>query len=324
MGFGVSRKFAIFALHLGCALGFSVAGLARPCWAAQTAADESKAWAAKGADLFKKALFLDAAQAFEKAYSLDAKDFRVLRYAGRSWQEVGFYDRALKLLLRYVDLETDPELRKTANAQIDKLKAATPVERADALDRATKKYPQARLEDEAAKAYEAIGDARSLERALELWEVARLSLPDETSKRYVDGRIQELRDRIKGLNAPAQQAPKVTAQAAAPASGDISVAQYAAWGGGVALVGLGAALMVVGAAEGRDANDSYQAHKTSYAAYKDAHGAGDLKYFSGIGLTVVGAGAAVAGFFLGPSDAPNKPAVWLAPDPSGLVVAGRF
>ena len=150
----------------------------------------------KGADLFKKGDFLAAAQAFEKAYALDSRDFRVLRYAGRAWQEIGFFERAQTLLERYYGLETDAKAKETLLPSLEKLRSATPRAKAEALEAAAKKYPEARLEDEAAKAWETVGDLPSLRRALPLWEVARLGAPDEAKKQRLDEQMQRLRDRI--------------------------------------------------------------------------------------------------------------------------------
>ncbi|MBI5610114.1 MAG: tetratricopeptide repeat protein [Deltaproteobacteria bacterium] len=288
--------------------------------AALSAAEESKVMAVKGADLFKKGQFLDAAQAFEKAYALDAKDFRVLRYAGRAWQEVGFYDRALKLLTRYLEIETDAELVQSAKANVAKLKATTPAERAAALDQATRKYPQARLEDEAAKAYEALGDAKSLERAIELWEVVRVATPDESGKRYVDDHMRKLREQVQAMQAAAAgKAPGVTQQAEPS-----HTLQYAVWGAsGLALIG-GVSLMAVAAGQTKTSNDEYTARTIGYSAYRDQRSAADTLYYAGIGLTVLGAGGAVAGFFLGPP-AHAKASTWhVVPASGGLAVAGSF
>lgn len=68
-----------------CALA-TISGSVVPAIALAGAVDDAKALNAKGAGLFKKGEYFDAAVAFEKAYALDARDFRVLRYAGRSWQ----------------------------------------------------------------------------------------------------------------------------------------------------------------------------------------------------------------------------------------------
>lgn len=293
---------------------------ARAAWAALSATDESKALAVKGADLFKKGQFLDAAQAFEKAYALDAKDFRVLRYAGRAWQEVGFYDRALKLLTRYLEIETDAELAQSAKANVAKLKATTPAERAAALDQATRKYPQARLEDEAAKAYETLGDVKSLERAIELWEVVRVATPDESGKRYVDDHMRKLREQIQTIQSAANRTGPSVAQQAEPSH----TLQYVVWGGSaVALIG-GVSLMAVAAGQTEVSNDSFKAHTIDYSTYRDQRSASDTLYYAGIGLSVLGAGGAVAGFFLGPP-ATAKTSQWhILPSVGGLALAGSF
>lgn len=141
---------AVWALQTG-------AGSLAPAVALAGPAEESKAINAKGAAQFKKGEYLDAAQAFEKAYALDQRDFRVLRYAGRAWQEIGHLERALTLLERYYSLETEPDLKASILGNLEKLRKSTPEERADALDKGCAKYPQAKLEVEAARALEALG-----------------------------------------------------------------------------------------------------------------------------------------------------------------------
>ncbi len=294
--------------------------LARPAAAALSATDESKALAVKGADLFKKGQFLDAAQAFEKAYALDAKDFRVLRYAGRAWQEVGFYDRALKLLTRYLEIETDAELAQSAKANVAKLKSATPAERAAALDQATRKYPQARLEDEAAKAYEALGDVKSLERAIELWEVVRVATPDESGKRYVDDHMRKLREQVQAMQAAATVKTPAVTQQAEPSH----TVQYAVWGASALVLAGGVSLMAVAAGQTNASNDDFKAHTINYATYRDRRADSDTLYYAGIGLTALGVGGAIGGFFLGPQ-APAKTAQWhVVPSVGGLALAGSF
>ncbi len=116
---------------------------------------------------------------------MDPRDFRVLRYASRAWQEIGFFDRAQTLLERYYGQETDHEARETLLPSLEKLRTARPLAKAQALDAATQKYPEARLEVEAAKAWESLGDAPSVRRAVALWEVARLGAVDAATKQGI-------------------------------------------------------------------------------------------------------------------------------------------
>ncbi len=309
-----------------------------PREALASAADESKAMAAKGAALFKKAEYLGAAQAFEKAFALDARDFRVLRYAGRAWQEVGHWDRALTLLERYQSLETDPELKASVQANIDLLRKATPREKAERLERAVQAYPQAHLEEEAAAALEALDDADAYKRAVQLYEVARVSAANPADKARLDKEIKRVRELAKAAEARKPAAPvEPQVQPVAPLAGPAtpteaagpSSLQWAAWGGGAALVAGGAALWVIGASDSRAAADAMtQANALAAgdpsrpakvsAARSDYTSAGAL-YYTGVGLVVVGAAAAAAGFFLGPK---NNVAAYLGP--GGAAIAVRF
>ncbi|MBM4346131.1 MAG: hypothetical protein FJ100_22385 [Deltaproteobacteria bacterium] len=290
-------------------------------WAGPAPAVEANALATKGAALFAKGEYLEAAGLFERAYALDAKGFRVLRYAGRAWQEIGHWERALTLLERYYALETEPSLRETVLANLDKLRKATPRDKALALDGAARKYPQARLEDQAAQALEALGDAESLRRAIEHWEVARLAAADAAAKTRVENDLARARERlrivqaelIRGADAVGQPAP-------ATVTAGQSGAQWAAWIGGGAAVIAGAALWGVGAAATKDANAQYTAKALSYSAYSDARSTADVQYFSGIGLAGAGALAVAAGFLLGPGDAPARVGL----GPHGIWLAGRF
>ncbi|MBI5608994.1 MAG: hypothetical protein HY902_08940 [Deltaproteobacteria bacterium] len=330
----VGRRAAWLAL----AIQVAVAGAGLPRVALASAADESKAAAAKGAGLFKKADYFGAAQAFEKAFALDARDFRVLRYAGRAWQEVGHWDRALTLLERYQSLETDPELKASVQANIDLLRKATPREKAERLEKAIQAYPQARLEEDAAAALEALDDAPAYRRALQLYEVARVAATTAADKARLDKEIKRVRELVKVAEARKVAAPEepktgpavTLAAPATPAeAAGISTLQWAAWGGGAALLAGGAALWAVGASDSRaaadamaranalPAGDASRAGKVS-AARSDYATAGAM-YYTGVGLVAVGAAAAAAGFWLGPS---AKVAV--LPTPSGAAVALRF
>ena len=106
--------------------------------------------ASSGAVHFKAGRFPEAARDFEAAYRTNPVDPKNLRYAGRTWEQVWVWDLAISLFERYLQVETSPELRQSIVPRLDKLKSTTPQERAEALAMATIKYPQARLEGEAA------------------------------------------------------------------------------------------------------------------------------------------------------------------------------
>jgi tetratricopeptide (TPR) repeat protein len=321
-------------LALGSQCGVVSSALASP-------GNESKAAAQHGAEQFAKKDYLAAAHSFERAYALDAKDFRVLRYAGRAWQEVGFYDRALTLLERYVGLETDAKAKETIAPNLEKLRRATAQDKADALAAAATKYPQARLEDEAAKAYEALGDLDSIKKAVQLWEVARLSATAEADKQAIDKTIQRLRDRVVVMQDAAKAQTAAKAQSAAKADaeqqatqasvakqasggGGASTAQWIAWSaGGLAIAG-GATMWLTGAGKTTTAHDEFKAGTTSYAQYKAALGNANTLYFTGIGLTALGVGVAAAGFVLGPARSRDTSSWRVLPALGGLQLSKVF
>lgn len=296
--------------------------------------EESKALNIKGAALFKKGEYFEAAQAFERAYALDARDFRVLRYAGRAWQEIGHWDRALTLLERYSALETEAELKASLLPNLEKLRKTTARERAEALATAATRYPQARLEEEAARALAALGDAASLKRAVQLLEVARLGAATPAEKDRLDTEINQARDAAQRAEAREAEARQAAAKGAAadlaktaPApdqgSGPTKL-QWALWGGGGAVAVGGAALWLVGRGQTIEAADRLAVLPASAAAErKEARGtydSGSTLYFAGIGLVAVGAGAALAGLFVGP----GKGKVAVAPTGNGLSLALKF
>ena len=297
-------------------------------------ADESKALNAKGAALFKKGDYLEAALAFERAYALDARDFRVLRYAGRAWQEIGHWERALSLLERYYGLESEADLKASLLPNLEKLRKTTARQRAEALEQAATRYPQARLEEEAARALQGLGDSVALKRALQLFEVARLGAASPAEKDRLDGEIARTREAAQRAEAreaaalQASKAAKVSAvlpkSSAPPVSAGPSGLQWALWGGGGALALGGAALWLVGRNQTFEAADRLAVlPKTAAADRDEARGQydqGSTLYFVGIGLTAVGAGAALAGFLLGPSN----PKVAVAPSGNGLSIALQF
>lgn len=314
----------------------AAAGSLTPAIALAGPVEESKALNAKGAALFKKGEYLEAALAFEKAYALDPRDFRVLRYAGRSWQEIGHWDRALTLLERYYSLETEPDLKASVLAYLDKLRKATPEERADALDKGAAKYPQARLEVEAARALESLGTAAALQRAIQLCEVARMGTAAPEEKAAIDKQLQRVREQAKAAQAREEagappnksEPPSPPTPAGRPGPSGL---QWAAWGGGGAVALGGVALWLLGrsqtqsaAAEVKRLQDPKLAgtedNKRDMNKAKNDYDSGSAKFFAGIGLTVVGAAAVTAGFFLGPKDSK----VALLPTADGAILLVKF
>ena len=271
----------------------------------------------KGAAFFKRKQYVEASAAFERAYAIDPRDFRVLRYAGRCWQEIGDWERALTLLERYHKLETDEEARRTVLPSLEKLRAATPAEKADALVRATRDYPHARLEEAAARALEGLGGRANLLRAIEQLEVARLAATADADKRRIAGEIDRLRaaaaraPEVPATQTPAplgkdpggiaqapSQATTLQAGPAVPSAGPTTTQWIAAGAGAAALVP-GAALWVTAAAATETSNGDFKAGKIDYATYTDQRGAASMRYWGGIGLCAVGAGAGIAGWILG-------------------------
>lgn len=322
------RPFAIVMILLSIGLHAPQVAVAGPV-------DEAKALAVKGAAEFAKAEYFSAASKFEHAYALNPREFRVLRYAGRAWQEIGFYERALTLLERYHSLETDVQLTASIEENLNKLRKATAQDKAEALERATTKFPEAKLEVEASKAFETLGDVASMKKAAQLLEVARMATTVAGDKDQLGKDIQRLRNQVAELEKKTAAKEPVAKEAVKPeapvgqiatkpvepgSSGRISGLQMVAWGGGAALIVGGVALMGIGAGATKTANDDLSSGAIKYDAYLANRSSADTKYYAGIGLCAVGALGAVAGFFLGPFE--KK--VVVAPSGNGFVVAGEF
>jgi tetratricopeptide (TPR) repeat protein len=323
------------ALCIGLALLPTVA-LAGP-------AEDALATARRGAEHFKVQHFYEAAVEFEKAYALDPQDLKNLRYAGRAWQEVGYWDRALVLLERYYGEEKDAALKESILEKLEPLRKASPREKAEALDTATKKFPQAHLEDEAAKAFEGLGDEASLRRAVTLLELARLGAATDGAKDRLDGDLRRVRDKLEAVGR-APVAPKVepkvepkiepriepkvepTLRKVEPRQGSVLRTVMFATGG--VLVAGGGVVTWLGRSEGNDANqraaDRKYATYESYTADKDK---ADGHWTLGVAALGVGAALVVAGLLL-PSDSPGTTALqWLpsvSPQGTGMVLAGQF
>lgn len=314
-------------LVLGLALqvaAISVVGLAVST-AVAVPADTSAALAAEGAALFKRNEYLDAARTFDRAIALDGKDFRLLRYAGRAWQEVGHWPKALDLLERYDRQEPEVALRATLLPNLDKLRKATPQERAEALEGACQRYPQAGLEADAGKAFEVLNDAAGHRKALAFAETARRAATDPSQVAELDAWIARLRTRQAELDRPTAVQTPAPPVPVVRTSGGPTGAQWAAWGGGATLAVAGAVLWVMGASATQAANDDLTEGRSTYAEYKNARDGADVQYFTGVGLVGAGAVAAAVGWFLAPESADAaQTRLFVTPAPAGIGLAMRF
>ncbi len=346
MRLSTSRAGSLSSWTVVFALSLSAVTALLPATAVADAASDSLEQARAGAVHFRAKQFLEAARAFEHAYRLNPVDPRNLRYAGRAWQEVGHWERALSLLERYSQLESKPALRQSIQPRIDTLRATKPRQRAEQLALATVRFPQGKLEIDAARAYERLGTEADLNRAVKLYENARLWATSSAQQAQVDTSI----DRLKGKLIALKNAPKgpqtgvgvgvVTPPVVKlePKNDTVGTLLYVI--GGVALVG-GAGLGTAGLLKGGDATKNYEAdkvlplaqttYKGDYAAYEsDVETA---KLMNIVGFTVAGVGGAVVlwavirGATSGPSPA-AKTSWWVAPDMggerSGMVVGMRF
>ena len=308
--------------------------------------------ASSGAVHFKAGRFPEAARDFEAAYRTNPVDPKNLRYAGRAWEQVGVWDRAISLFERYLQVETSPELRQSIVPRLDKLKSTTPQERAEALAMATIKYPQARLEGEAAQAFERLGDKASLERAIKLYETSRLWAETPAEKSRVDDDINRVRQRITALekggdpqqnnqqqNQQNQQNQQPDPKKPVPAQSDtLGTALYIA--GGVAIVA-GAGLVGVGYMQyGAAIDDNDNGKFKTKTDYDDALGSAETTYIAGAavaGVGVIVVGVAVVRSLMAPavtapaasSGTPAAGASWqLLPrwsqDGVGLTLGGSF
>lgn len=343
-----AAKWLTWALAM--AIAVPLAHPLTPAWA--TPIEDAEAAAKKGAESFKNNQFHEAAVQFERAAQLDPTDPRNLRYAGRAWQELGHWKRALVLLEAYLRIESNPEHRASIMDKIELLRRASPIEVAEALTGALAKYPQARLEAEAARAWEEAGTEQALVKAMELWEVARVRAMTDADKASAEAGIQRVaqrkldvraardrdaaaakrdqqeRDRAEQENARAAKA-QANGASAGGGPGSLQVALYTA--GGVALVG-GLSLAVVGYLGAVDVNNRAAAGEYKngpYAKYtEDLQGQDNLAY-AGWGLAALGAGA-VGWAWLSTPKAEVAPAVswqWLprvGQDGAGFVLAGSF
>lgn len=303
-----------------------VACLMLPALAMAGPADDALVAARKGAEFFKANQFFEAAQEFENAYALDSKDPKNLRYAGRAWQEVGYWERALVLLERYHAVETDAGLKESIVEKLEPLRKATPQDQAAALARATDRFPQAHLEGTAAKAFERLGDEASLKRAVSLLEIARLSGRDDADKQRIDAEIRRLQDKLQELQrkpvepkpelanpvvptpvplvvTPIPQVlpiPAVSVRAAPRPEPAGSAWRSVLFVTGGLLVAGGGGLAWYGAQLGTSANDDLNGQKyPTYSAYSADKGQADGVWYGGLGALGVGAALVIGGMLTG-------------------------
>lgn len=313
--------------------------------AAQTKSEKSFALAKEGAGHYKAKRYLEAARLFEEAYRVNPVDPRNLRYAGSAWNKVGHWERALNLLERYSQLATNAAHRQSIQPRIAELKKKTPRERADQLALATVKYPQGKLEIEAARALERLGKKNDLERALKLYETARLWATSPALSAQVNADIDRVKNKLieleKKKNAPKDpKGPGKTGppKQLPPKSDTLGTVLFVV-GGVVAVAGAG--LGAYGLIQGNKVQESYkkdqfltldQATYKNRQEYEDAlSGASSL---NSIGYVVAGVGGAVLAFAIvraAMKPDPKAPAAttwWVAPqadgESRGMVVGLHF
>ena len=352
---GISARWLTWGLALAL-----VAPIAAPAQVAlAAAADDAAASAQKGAESFKNNQFYEAAVQFERAAQLDPADPRNLRYAGRAWQELGHWKRALVLLEAYLRIETNAEHKASILEKIELLRRATPRQIADALTAALAKYPHARLEAEAARAWEEEGKEDSLNKAAELWEVARVRAMSDAERASAEAGIQRVAQRKLDLRAAQEREQAVAKreqqereraeqekalrdqkgklpQADGHASGGPGTMQVVLYtAGGVALVsGLSLALAgYLGAVDVNDRATNGEYKQGPYSKYTEDLQAQDNLAYAGWGLAALGAGAVGWAWLSTPNAAAapvaGSPVSWqwlprVDSDGAGLVLTGAF
>lgn len=327
---------------------------------AAIAADDAKSWAKAGADAFNKNQFYEAAVAFEKAAQLDPGNPKNLRYAGRAWQQLGHWKRALVLLEMYLKIEPNPEHRASIGEFLEPLRKATPRDIAAALNSALIAYPQARLESEAAKAYEEVGDEPALKRAAELWEVSRVRAASDLDKQAAEAGLQRVTQRQLDLKAKRdredeerkrkeaearardaeakaketenrakeQKAKEAAIQDKAPAApaGAAPGQPIALYTAGGVLVAGGVVLGVMGYTGASSLNaNAAKDFKGNYGGYRDAKSTQDTIAYSGWSIAAVGVGV-TAWAFLSHSSEPKRAVLvpTLSADGLGMAWAAQF
>ncbi len=312
---------------------------------AWAAGDDARQFAEKGAEAYKAAQYWEAAVAFEKAAQLDPSDPKNLRYAGRAWQQVGHLRKALVLLEAYLKIEPDAALKASAEEKIAPLRTLTPQQHVEALSAALVKYPQARLESEAAKAHEEIGDEASFKKAAELWEVAKVRAASDAERLVAENGSARVAQRLFDLRAKREKEEadrrqkEADAKANAGKTGDgkgqpgtakpadaASPMTTMLYGAGGALVAGGVALVLVGrnTATTVDADakaGKYASDPDKYTADRDS---ADSIAYAGWGVAAAGAGVLLWAVLAPPKASTAGPAWWLAPTGNGLVLGGAF
>ena len=311
--------------------------------AEQTPQDKALELARAGAGHFKAKRFLDAARAFEQAYRANPVDPRNLRYAGRAWQEVGALSRALSLLERYALVEKNPKYKASIQARVDALRKLTPRQRAESLAKATVNYPQGKLEIDAARALARLGEKSDLERALKLYETARIWAIDAVTRAQIDQALDKIRTALtkpkpKPIVAkPVKPAP-VTPAPVAPAPPVVKKAKTrpssVGWfvsGGILTAVGVGVAAWsaseatLKGTQWSNSADSTYQ-NKT-YGDYESDHNGLKMMHYGGLAAAGLGGVALVVGLvrsLSGGESTALQLAPRLSPNNTGLALSGRF
>lgn len=300
---GVLRLRAL-AIALAVALVGTCIGAPRLAFTQPNAA-ESVSLARQAAGEFKATRFLRAARAFEKAYRLNPIDPRNLRYSGRAWQEVGHWERALNLLKRYAQLETNATYRLSIQPRIRTLQKKTARQRAERLAIATVKYPQGQLEIEAAQSLERLGERTDLKRALKLYETARLWAVAPAQQVVVNTSIDRLKTKLMNFDKPKTVTPVVPTRAKksqlnqAPESDVLSAVLFVV--GGVVTIA-GAGLGAYAYIEGQQVDEDYredqsltldQATYKTRESYLSAHDSAQERNRAGYVIAGVGAGVLV-------------------------------
>lgn len=317
------------AVHSALAPALAVAG------------EDAAMWANKGAQAFKVNSFYDAAVAFERAAQLDPGQPKNLRYAGRAWQQVGHWKKALALLELYVKIEPSAEHRASIGEYLEPLRAATARQRAEALQRALVQYPQARLEADAAAAWEEVADEAGYKAAADLWEVARVRAASDVERqtaevgvRRAQARWQALRDtreaesrrRVAGKPGDVQASNTGSRPVAATSEGGMDMRTPLLVAGGVLAAG-GLAAAGIGFFGARDvdqtaAQGGYAHAYSTYVADRDRNVT--LQY---LGWAAVGVGAGL-GIWALLSEPKRGPTATVVPGAgaasAGLSVVGFF
>ncbi len=344
------RLAAVRTLTAWVLLAQSAAVLVAPA-TAFAAAEDPKAWAKKGAEAFNKGDFLGAARAFEKAAQLDPSDPKNLRYAGRAWQQVGHWKRALVLLEMYLKIETNPEHRASIMEFVEPLRRATPRQVAEALDAALARFPQGRLEGEAAQLWEDLDDEAAVQHASELWELARVRAATDGDRQAAEAGARRASQRVAALKAQrlAAQQPKdpvkpdgvglpqnptpVVQDKQPPVlpppvanNGSSTLRTTLLISGGVLVIG-GAVLGTLGYLGAQDVND--RANKGEYKSNPDAYftdkGAKDNLAYAGWSALAVGVGLGVWGALTSDGTPARVTLVpQLGPGTAGLALASPF